>query len=338
MRLRIKPRPKRPNYLLIAQRGRVEHEAALLLKSMSLLPAFDLSRVIVASPVNSGVWQHDPTPSAHFFSICRRFGVRTINFENTVFGDKYPISNKFYAIAAAGGEAPLVFIDSDMIFFKEPTFDFGRAGALICRAGDSFPRPENRGRRNEIWRAVYAHFGLDVARYSDNAFPVDHRERYPYFNAGTFAIDHRDVHSTYLDTALQLFYDPPEILKAERIFPFLDQIALPVALARAGCRWAVLPETVNRFEPAATVETWHYQFLFRCLIHKEPHVSAVLQSVREDDDLVQYLSDWPAFRRYVLLDDDEILRAVTAVIDAAAPGRAAEAVVAYLKSRRLPRK
>jgi hypothetical protein len=87
----------------------------------------------------------------------------------------------------------------------------------------------------EIWQAIYDRFDVPFEPTLDTSQPEDHWERYLYFNAGWFfASDPHDFRDRMLNVMTSLRDDPMEALASQSLFPWLDQIALPVVITALG--------------------------------------------------------------------------------------------------------
>jgi hypothetical protein len=185
----------------------------------------------------------------------------------TPFETPYPHGNKILAAMQPRTGKYAVFFDTDMILRAPvaPEISHGLVGAV----------PEGVptwGREVEDWAPVYAHFGLPLPTERVRMCRGRRRETLPYFNAGLvsfpeLASDGRRFGEIWLDTAVGI--DHCDAFENKR--PWLDQIALPVAIARSGLDWEVLPEKLNyslfrRKMPLAhetTVVHYHLPGLFR---------------------------------------------------------------------------
>lgn len=159
-----------------------------------------------------------------------------------VFDVPYKQGNKLIAVAAERETEGTLFLDSDtMVMRAFDAEDLFAPGALAVA-------PEGRltwGKAPEMWPSAYATFGLTVPETriqmarSGAASP-------PYFNAGVVAFPNRtpsgDHFGTlWLETSRQI--DRNEQVSGRR--PWLDQIALPIAMVRAGLSMHLLSKDWN---------------------------------------------------------------------------------------------
>lgn len=229
-----------PNVLFIAQAGRLAYEAVILAASFRLSdPAFP-GRLIAAEPQPGPLWPGDPRIPADVRTVLDRFGVEVVPFDNRAFGHRYPQGNKIEALNVLPGGEPFVFFDTDTLFtgpLSQVAFDFARPSASMRRE-PTWPEPPPYGPGYEaIWKSLYDRFGLDFTTSLDLSHPAGHWERYLYFNAGWFfGPCPRRFGERLLAFAQEIERNPPEELAAQALTPWLDQIALPLAIHDLGGR------------------------------------------------------------------------------------------------------
>ena len=175
------------------------------------------------------------------------------------------------------------------------------------RREGTWPAPDLYGPGyGAIWASLYDRFGLDFASSLDLSQPDEHWRRYLYFNAGWFL--HRDAAefgARFLEVALAVRDDPPAALTGQSLDPWLDQVALPLAVHALGggrpgpglagldgdvtCHWRVLPLLYAR-EGDRAVE--------------------VLEAVAARRDVRRVMRDHEPFRRMVLQGQGREVRAL----------------------------
>ena len=225
--------------LIVGQRGRVGWEAGLLAATLRhASPRWD-GRLIVAEPQPGPRWDHDPRiANPELRTMLGAFGAEIVPFENKHFGQSYPQGNKIEALQVLPPDRPFLFLDSDTAILGELAdldIDFARPAASMKRE-DTWPVEELYGpSRDAIWGSLYAAAGLDFGSSQDTAWPVGHWRRYLYFNAGWFfGADGPSFHRAFLDAALMIRDAPPEPAQDQPLDPWLDQVALPLAIHRLG--------------------------------------------------------------------------------------------------------
>lgn len=175
-----------------------------------------------------------------------------------IWAKPYPHGNKILACAEPREEACTVFLDTDMVAARS----FGDAG--LPGSGEVAVVPEgvpSWGREGDRWERAYAHFGLPMP---DERVRLTRRKRrafLPYFNAGLVAFRSRDGFAeAWLETAREIDHG----LRVGGKRPWLDQIALPIALRRAGLSYKMLNAVWNfsisdrAHEPDADPVMVHY--------------------------------------------------------------------------------
>ncbi|MEM1428453.1 MAG: hypothetical protein AAGG09_03235 [Pseudomonadota bacterium] len=266
------------NILAIAQSGRLQYEAVLLAASLRRMDPGFPGRLIFAEPQPFGAWAGHATQidSAAARQALDRLEAEIMPFEAAHFGAGYPPGNKIEALAVLPPGESFVFLDTDTLV-TGPLSDLplatSRPTASMQREG-TWPKVELYGPGyTATWKSLYDRFGLDFESSLDPRFPDEYWERYLYFNAGWFCgPDPALFHRTYLETALTIRDDPPPELALQSLDPWLDQVALPLAVHALGggrpgpaldgldgavtCHWRVMPLLFAR-APDRTIELLH---------------------------------------------------------------------------------
>lgn len=252
---------ERFNLMVVGQAGRVGYEALLFVSSLRLHDPDFPGRVIVAEPQPGDKWERDPRLKPEVREALEKLGAEIIPFESKHFGRDYPNGNKIEGLSTLPRGEPFVFFDSDTIItapLSQVHFDFDRPSASMKREG-TWPQIELYGPGyTETWKALYDRFGLEFESSLDLSEPDEYWGRYLYFNAGWFfGRDPEEFQRRYLDYALTVRDDRPEALVVQEIYPWLDQITLPLVVHSFGggrpgpelegldgevtCHWRVLP-------------------------------------------------------------------------------------------------
>ena len=226
------------NILCVGQAGRIGYEAVVLAASLRASDPGFTGRLVVLEPQPGGKWPGDPRLPAPVRALLEGFGAEIVPFEARHFGAAYPQGNKIEALAAAPGDEPFLFLDSDTLVtgaLSRVPFDFARPSASMRREG-TWPVIELYGPGyTATWKSLYDRFGLDFAASLDLAQPEEYWERYLYFNAGWFfGPCPRSFGARFLDMALSIRDDPPEELVCQPLDPWLDQVALPLVIHSFG--------------------------------------------------------------------------------------------------------
>jgi len=285
------------NLLAIGQSGRLEHEAILLAASLAASDPGFSGRLFIAEPQPGPLWQGDPRMSQRSRGLLGDLGATILPFESRAFGSSYPHGNKIEALAALP-DAPFLFLDTDTLItgpVSAIAFNFARPSASMKREG-TWPKIELYGPGYaEIWGALYDRFGLDYPGSLDLSQPQDYWQRHLYFNAGWFfhaspaAFGRR-----FLAWATAIRDDPPAPLVCQELFPWLDQITLPLVIhsfggGRPGPELAALDGSA----------TCHYRSLALLYARESDRTVAVLEAVARDRAVRPALRDWPALRALV---------------------------------------
>lgn len=254
-------RPNPFNIIIVAQAGRLSYEALLFAASLRHSDPYFSGRLLVAEPQPGDHWCTDPRLKPHIRTALENLGAEIIPFDNKHFGQGYPNGNKIECLVNMPKDEPFVFFDSDTVITGELStvnFDFNRPSASMKRE-NTWPRVELYGPGyGATWRALYDQFGLDFDASLDLSYPDEYWQRYMYFNAGWFfGACPREFGTRFLDYALGIRDDRPEPLVCQELFPWLDQIALPLVISSFGggrpgpelagldggvtCHWRVLP-------------------------------------------------------------------------------------------------
>jgi hypothetical protein len=223
---------------IVGQGGRLAAEAVLFAASLRAAdPGFG-GRLLVLEPQPGPLWPGDPRLDDDSRALLTDLGAEIAPFESRHFGAAYPNGNKAEGLAALPGGRPFLFFDSDTLItgpVSAITFDFARPSASMART-DTWPVIELYGPGYaETWGALYDRFGLDLAGSLDLAQPEEHWRRYLYFNAGWFfGPCPRTFGARLVEIMVTVRDDPPEALVCQPLYPWLDQIALPLVIHEAG--------------------------------------------------------------------------------------------------------
>jgi hypothetical protein len=167
----------------------------------------------------------------------RRMGcaVRPMQTEG-VFAPDYPHGNKIIACQQPRDTAWGGFMDSDILVLRP--HDVTRLlvpGRVTCS-----PAASIQWAPDDLWETVYGRFDLPVPDTRITLMRDQRRPVVPYYSSGFVLFPQEGAFAdTWMETAQKL--DRVDALAAFRR-PYLDQISLPVAIARAGLAWNELAE------------------------------------------------------------------------------------------------
>ncbi len=203
-------------FCLVSHSGPLEGMSALLAASLHKNLPFGATIVVGVPAACGGI----PDRLSDFFS---RMSAETFDIENPI-GEDYKIGNKLgclEAVAKVHSDKRIVFLDTDIVCLPsrfEPD-DLGTEDLALRVAG--FPwRPHD-------WERAYGSVGLEpptrVIESANSREPMP-----PYYNAGVISVaPGSPFPATWIDVCRRLYHDPRLVNK----FPWLDQIAIPVAAA-----------------------------------------------------------------------------------------------------------
>ena len=235
-------------------------------------------------------------------------GATILPFETRAFGSDYPHGNKIEALAALP-DAPFLFLDTDTLItgpLSQVPFDFARPSASMRRE-NTWPKVELYGPTlTQTWKALYDRFDLDFDSSLDIGQPDDYWQRFLYFNAGWFF--HESPHrfgNRFLSWARQVRDNPPEELVCQELFPWLDQITLPLVIhsfggGRPGTELAALDGSAS----------CHYRALPLLYARESDHAVEVLETVARDKTLRPTLRNWEAMKLLVYQNKGRKARAL----------------------------
>ena len=228
-----------PTILIVAQSGRLTYEAVLFAASLRAAAPDFKGKLVVAEPQPGPLWRGNPgIVDIEARTLLTSLGADIRQFQSHHFGQGYPHGNKVEALATLAPDEPFIFFDTDTLVtghLDHIAFDFDRPAASMARTA-TWPEPPLYGPGyREIWGAIFARFDVPIEPTLDLSHPEDHWERYLYFNAGWFfARDPAVCRTRRIEVMTSLRDDPLEELAAQSLFPWLDQIALPVVIAALG--------------------------------------------------------------------------------------------------------
>lgn len=289
-----------PTVFAVVQKGRLTYEAILFCASFRAAnPDFD-GNLILAEPEPGPLWPRDPSVSdeAARTLLAQEFDAEFRRFPSRLFGDRYPHGNKIEALSVLPEGKPFIFFDTDTLHLgplSDVPFDFTRPTASMKRS-NTWPKPSLYGPGyTEIWRSLYDRFDLDFESSLDLTFPDEYWERYLYFNAGWFfGACPRMFGARFAEIASAIEADPGPSLVGQSLDPWLDQIALPLAIhALGGGRDA-------RYDGLLDGRiTCHYRFLPLLYAREDDRVVEVLETISAPNRIKKVLKGSDAAKRMI---------------------------------------
>ena len=287
------------NIVIVGQSGRLQFEAALFAASFRKSnPDFN-GTLFVAEPQPNHKWQSDPRiPAGPARDLLEKLKVTFLPFENQVFGEYYPNGNKIECLSALPKGEPFVFFDTDTLITGDITsvpFDFDRPSASAKVAG-TWPEIELYGPGyTEIWKSLYDLFDLDFNASLDLSQPDEFWRRYSYFNAGFFYYKcPHEFGDRYLHIAKTIRDTPPKAIECQTLYPWLDQIALPLVLQSFGGGRDALPHGFLD----GSIST-HYRYMSLLYATAPEATIDYLTEVAGENRVKKVLKDYDAFKRTI---------------------------------------
>jgi hypothetical protein len=222
------------SFVFVCQQGDLEIKAMLLAASLKRFVSCPYDMVVAIPQPESQFGR--PRPAT--LRMLQDLGAQIAPIWNRV-DPAYPIGNKISALGIPTAGRRRIFLDSDIMcsrpFPGDPRLEvaFGATPAAML----------TWGRDVSDWDRVYGLFGLTTPELRVKTLAT-REETAPYYNAG-FLVAGKDVADqlsrVWLDCARTIDEDPAVPNKR----PWLDQIALPVAVTRMGLPHTFLDETFN---------------------------------------------------------------------------------------------
>lgn len=158
---------------------------------------------------------------------------------------EYPHGNKLLAATDRRDTARAIFLDTDMVCTNPLSAMADLPPDTVAAAPEGLP---TWGRENDRWERAYAHYGLPVPQERVRLLRGRKKEFVPYFNAGFVCFPETpkgDDGLRFADHWLQTALDFDHNCSIGGKRPWLDQITLPLTLARFGYKAEVLGENWN---------------------------------------------------------------------------------------------
>ena len=302
------PKGQAFNIVAVVQSGRLQYEALLLAASLRARAPSFAGKLYLAEPQRGGLWRRNPAVTDPAIrAMLQDLGAEFLPFEARLFGEKYPHGNKIEALACLPDE-PFVFLDTDTLILGDigaVPFDFARPSASMRREG-TWPQVQPYLSYAQIWGALYARFGLDMAPTLDLTQPEDYWQRYLYFNAGWFfGQSPHQFGARFATYAASIRDDPLPELAAQDLYPWLDQIALPLVIhalggGRPGPELAGLDGEV----------TCHYRHLPLLYARESDLAVEVLEALAKDQPLRKILREYEPVKLMVYQNKGRKARAL----------------------------
>jgi hypothetical protein len=177
----------------------------------------------------------------------------------------FPHGNKMVAATDLRDTSRAVFLDTDMVCLRSLLAMAELSANTVAAAPEGVP---TWGGDDDRWDRAYAHFGLPYPTERVRLLRGRKKQFVPYFNAGFVAFPDRpeaEGQPRFADRWVETALDLDHNCRIGGKRPWLDQISLPLTLARFGYATEVLGETWNyslarRKDYAQTPEVHVYHY------------------------------------------------------------------------------
>ncbi len=298
-----------PNLLIVAQSGRLAHEAVIFAASLRHSDPGFAGRVICAVPNQGALWPVETALPDLARAALDRLEVEVRPFDCRIWGQRYPQGNKIEALAVLPEGEPFLFFDTDTLVTGALSgigFDMTRPTASMRREPTWPVVPPYGPSADQIWQALYDRFGLDFASSLDPAQPAYAWQRHLYFNAGWFLgpCPHR-FGLRFAEIARSIETAPPPELASQALYPWLDQIALPLVIhgfggGRPGPELSGLDGDV----------TCHYRALPLLYARESDHAVRVIEACLAPNPIKRVVKEHDPVKRIVFQGKGARIRAL----------------------------
>lgn len=264
-------------FVFVCQSGELEIKSMLLAASLRHYLRGDYE-CVAAIPQPVSRWGTLSEPTLTLMQILK---IRSVSITNRIDAD-YPIGNKVSGLSIDTPAEKIIFLDSDILclrqFSPETTFTapFNAKPADLATFTSA----------NALWQPIYDLFKLPLPNRRVIS-SVSGELMLPYFNAGVIAIQNG------LDFGLR-WEECCKIIDAETSItnkrPWLDQIALPIAVAQLNLTYQCLDE---RFNYPAHLKPLPNSFPFLCHYHWP---SVIRREPRLNQLVVQLADNYPLLK------------------------------------------
>lgn len=227
--------------IFIIDDARLEAQAILLMASLSRFSGRSV-KLIAYVPTARITDLSAPT---HAMAAACRVDLRCFDVAPDFWAKPYPHGNKIIACAdaerlAGPDVSRITFLDSDMLAMADLAAAFP-ANDLVLAVPEGV---RSWGADEREWHRAYGFFGLELPTRRVTLTRGRFLSVLPYFNAGLVSFPgtggRPGFAAHWLETARA--FDACPIADKR---PWLDQITLPLTLARYGHDWESLPKTFN---------------------------------------------------------------------------------------------
>jgi hypothetical protein len=217
-------------FVFVCQLGELEIKSMLLAASLKHFLQGDYE-LVAAIPQPANHWG---TLSEKTQALMQILKIRSQPIVNNI-NKNYPIGNKVACLGIDTSADQIVFLDSDILCLREFNFPFNPPFSAKPADLNLFSSDIT------VWKQIYDLFNLPLP-YQRVMASTSGELMVPYFNAGVIAIQNGIALKPVWEECCQII-DATHSITNKR--PWLDQIALPVALARLNLDYHCLDERFN---------------------------------------------------------------------------------------------
>lgn len=219
-------------FVFVCQQGELEIKSLLLVASLKRFLCCEYE-LIAALPMPETQWGR---PSEITLVLLQDFGVRTVQICNPIGGD-YPIGNKIACFSIETVADKIIFLDSAILCLSEFHHDKRFHIPFNAKPADLRTFTTDLGH----WKRVYESVGLLLPE--TRVFTTVSGELTPpYFNSGVIAVHRGTRFGQVWEECCHVIEANPDIQNKR---PWLDQIALPLAVQKCGLEFDCLDEHFN---------------------------------------------------------------------------------------------
>jgi len=267
-------------FVFICQSGELEIKSMLLAASLKRYLRCEYE-LVAAIPQPTTRWG---SLSQNTLNLMQTLGVRSAQIINRI-DENYPIGNKVSCLGVETSASQIVFLDSDILCLRtfSPLFD---APFQAKPADLSTFTPENNQ-----WQPVYDLFQLPLPTERVIS-STSGQLMLPYFNAGVIAVQNGLGFAQVWEACCQKI-DAAASISNKR--PWLDQIALPIAVNQLGLKYKCFDERFNypaHLKPLSNSPEFlpflcHYHWSH--IIRREPGLNQLVKALAETYPLLKTL-------------------------------------------------
>jgi hypothetical protein len=266
---KIKEKKMKYSFVFICQKGELEIKAMLLAASLKRYLRGDYE-LVAAIPHPPSRWG---TLCESTLSLMQILGVRSVPIINRI-NENYPIGNKVSCLSIETSADKIIFLDSDILCLQEfSIFDTGEKTRRIFEAPFS-AKPADLMTFTD-WQRVYDLFQLPLPKRRVLS-STSGQLMLPYFNAGVIAVQNGLKFGQVWEWCCRVI-DAESSITNKR--PWLDQIALPVAIQKLNVNYQCLDERFNypaHLKPLPSSLPFLCHYHWPTVIRREPFLNQLV--------------------------------------------------------------